>query len=360
VPVATAPLPALHPVEETMITIYSEDQRLHFPRHEILHGELVTPFECPQRMDMVLERIRDCQLGSIQKPEIFPDQVITRVHSLDYVAYLESAWAEWTAMGRTHDILPYVFNIRSMCTTPPRFIDAKVGYYAMDGSAQITKGTWQAARSAVNVAMSAQQLVAQGARSAFALCRPPGHHAGRDYLGGYCYLNNAAIAAQAFVDQGARRVAVLDVDYHHGNGTQQIFYDRDDVMFLSIHADPEMDYPHYLGSRGEVGVGRGHGFNHNYPLALGAGWEQWGESLAHACHMMQLYAPDAIVVSLGVDTYKDDPISTFKLDTEHYLRIGESIARLRAPTVFVMEGGYAVEEIGTNVVGVLQGFESVC
>jgi acetoin utilization deacetylase AcuC-like enzyme len=342
-----------------MQTIYSEDQRLHFPKYEVMDGELVTPFESPQRMDMVLGRIRAAGLGDVLAPEQFPDQVMTTVHSLDYVQYLQTAWAEWSALGRNHDILPYVYNIRGMRNFPPRFIDAKVGYYAMDGAAQITGGTWQAVRSAVNVAMTAQEQVAGGARGAFALCRPPGHHAGRDYLGGYCYLNNAAIATQAFIDQGAARVALLDVDYHHGNGSQQIFYDRSDVLFGSIHADPERDYPHFLGFRDETGAGKGLGFNHNYPLALGAGWAEWGEALKHLCGLTALYAPDAIVVSLGVDTFKDDPISQFKLEGEHYQRMGEAIGRLGKPTVFVMEGGYAVEEIGINVVSVLQGFESV-
>jgi acetoin utilization deacetylase AcuC-like enzyme len=307
---------------------------------------------------MVLQRVRGVNLGAIIDPEHFPDQVITRVHSLDYVSYLQTAWAEWSALGRTHDILPYVYNIRGMRTIPPRFIDSKVGYYAMDGAAQITAGTWQAVRSAVNVAMTAQKQVANGAKGAFALCRPPGHHAGKDYLGGYCYFNNAAIAAQAFIDQGAERVAILDVDYHHGNGTQQIFYSRDDVLFLSIHADPEMDYPYFLGFRDEAGEGKGLGYNHNYPLALGSGWSQWSSALQDACTKIALYAPDAIVISLGVDTYKDDPISQFILESEHYLRMGEALGRLGKPTVFVMEGGYAVEEIGINAINVLQGFES--
>ena len=341
-----------------MHTVYSEDQRLHFPKHEIMDGELVTPFESPDRMDRVLQRIQAVKLGPVRAPDRFPDQCITRVHSLDYVSYLQSAWEEWSALGRTHDILPYVYNIRGMRTFPPRFIDAKVGYYAMDGAAQITAGTWQAARSAVDVAMTAFDIVAAGERAAFALCRPPGHHAGRDYLGGYCYLNNSAIAAQAFIDRGAKRVAVLDIDYHHGNGTQQIFYDRDDVLFLSIHGDPEREYPHYLGYRDETGEGKGLGFNQNYPLPLGSDWKEWGAALRDACAKIALYSPDAVVISLGVDTYKNDPISQFKLECEDYLRTGEMIGKLQKPTVFVMEGGYAVDEIGINAVGVLQGFES--
>ncbi len=177
-------------------------------------------------------------------------------------------------------------------------------------------------------------------------------------MGGYCFLNNAAIATQAFLDQGARRVAILDVDYHHGNGTQDIFYRRDDVLFASIHGDPRVEYPYFLGYADERGEGAGEGCNHNYPLAHGSGWDLWSAALDDACVQIAGYAPDALVISLGVDTYKEDPISQFRLDSPDYLRMGERIARLGLPTLFIMEGGYAVEAIGINAVNVLQGYEA--
>jgi acetoin utilization deacetylase AcuC-like enzyme len=177
-------------------------------------------------------------------------------------------------------------------------------------------------------------------------------------MGGYCYLNNAAIAAQAFLDQGHTKVAILDVDYHHGNGTQSIFYDRSDVFFASIHGHPEAEFPFFLGYADELGEGAGVGFNINYPLAAGSDWETWSVALDQACQRIEAYAPDVLVISLGVDTFKDDPISQFKLDSPDYLRMGQRIARLGKPTLFVMEGGYAVEEIGINAVNVLEGFES--
>ena len=211
--------------------------------------------------------------------------------------------------------------------------------------------------SAAQVALTAQAAIQNGAHSAFALCRPPGHHAASDLMGGYCYLNNAAIAAQAFIDQGRRKVAILDVDYHHGNGTQSIFYTRDDVLFTSIHGHPEAEFPFFLGYEDERGEGAGEGFNFNYPLAAGSAWERWSEALELACIEIERYDADVIVVSLGVDTFKNDPISQFKLDSPDYLRMGERIARLGKPTLFVMEGGYAVEEIGINAVNVLEGFE---
>lgn len=177
-------------------------------------------------------------------------------------------------------------------------------------------------------------------------------------MGGYCYLNNAAIAAQWLRDQGAGRVAVLDVDYHHGNGTQQIFYDRADVFFASIHADPRVEYPYFLGHADERGCDAGAGFNLNLPLPHGSTWDgTYRAALDAACHAVQHFGPDAVVVSLGVDTFEQDPISKFRLASDDYLRMGARIAALARPTLFVFEGGYAVAQVGINAVNVLQGFE---
>ena len=191
----------------------------------------------------------------------------------------------------------------------------------------------------------------------FALCRPPGHHAGSDFYGGYCFLNNAAIATQAFRDGGAQKVAVLDVDYHHGNGTQEIFYGRGDVFFASLHGHPAQEYPYFLGYEDETGEGAGEDCNANYPLRWGTEWSAYETALDDALSRIRRYGPEAIVVSLGVDTFKDDPISKFKLDSPDYSKIGRKVAALGLPTLFIMEGGYAVEEIGINAVNVLVGFE---
>ena len=200
-------------------------------------------------------------------------------------------------------------------------------------------------------------LLRQGERAAFALCRPPGHHAAAAAMGGYCYLNNAAIAVQALRDLGVARVAVLDVDYHHGNGTQSIFYDRADVFFVSLHGDPRVEYPYFLGHADERGSGTGLGCNLNLPLPLGTAWSGYGPALDGACQAIATYGPEVLVVSLGVDTFEADPISKFKLTSDDYLRIGRRIASLRRPTLFVFEGGYAVDAVGVNAVNVLQGFE---
>ena len=186
---------------------------------------------------------------------------------------------------------------------------------------------------------------------------PPGHHAAGDLYGGYCFINNAAVCAQAFLDQGAKRVAILDVDFHHGNGTQSIFYDRPDVLFASLHGHPSDAFPHFLGYQDESGHGGGEGFNYNYPLRPNTRYDVWSQALDDACNKIRHFSPDALVISLGVDTYEGDPISFFKLTSDDFKRYGAVIASLHLPTLFVMEGGYAVEEIGINTVNVLTGFE---
>lgn len=191
-----------------------------------------------------------------------------------------------------------------------------------------------------------------------ALTRPPGHHAGRDFFGGYCFLNNSALAAQALCEAGAERVAIVDVDYHHGNGTQQIFYERNDVFTASIHGDPRTEYPFYLGHADENGSGAGAGCNLNLPLPTGTGFDAWHQALNHALDATRRFGAQALVVPLGVDTFEGDPISRFKLRSDDYLRIGREIAAQGLPTVFVLEGGYAVAELGLNVVNVLEGFLS--
>ena len=294
----------------------------------------------------------------MQPPKDFGREPILRVHDAAYLAFFEGAWDRWTEHGRDGDLLPYTWPARTLRAVIPTSLHGQLGYYSFDGGAPITAGTWQAAYSAAQVALTAQAAIQNGAHSAFALCRPPGHHAASDLMGGYCYLNNAAIAAQAFIDQGRRKVAILDVDYHHGNGTQSIFYTRNDVLFTSIHGHPEAEFPFFLGYEDERGEGAGEGFNINYPLAAGSAWDRWSEALELACVEIERYDADVIVVSLGVDTFKNDPISQFKLDSPDYLRMGERIAGLGKPTLFVMEGGYAVEEIGINAVNVLEGFES--
>jgi acetoin utilization deacetylase AcuC-like enzyme len=213
-----------------------------------------------------------------------------------------------------------------------------------------------AARKGAECALSAAQAVLEGDRAAFALSRPPGHHAGADFFGGYCFLNNAALAAQHLRNNGVNKVAVLDVDYHHGNGTQAIFYDRLDVFFASIHGDPRTDYPFYLGHADERGAGAGQGANLNLPLPRGTDYAAWSQALETALAAIAAFGADALVVSLGLDSFEGDPISGFKLKTDDYLRMGERLQHVGLPTVLVFEGGYATSDIGVNAANVLQAF----
>ncbi|WP_313738480.1 histone deacetylase family protein [Pseudomonas sp.] len=340
-----------------MLTIYSDDHRLHHGRCELIDGQLLPCFEMPSRADHVLERVQARQLGEVRGPTDFGRAPLQRIHSAAYLDFFEGAWARWAQLGRDGDLLPFTWPARTLRALKPTSLLGELGYYSFDAGAPITAGTWQAAYSAAQVALTAQAAIEQGAPAAFALCRPPGHHAAAEVMGGYCYLNNAAIAAQAFLDHGRRKVAILDVDYHHGNGTQDIFYARNDVLFASIHGDPQAEFPFFLGYADETGEGAGLGYNFNYPLPAGSDWTAWSAALDQACERIAGFDADVLVVSLGVDTFKDDPISQFKLDSSDYLAMGERIARLGKPTLFVMEGGYAVAEIGINSVNVLEGFQ---
>lgn len=340
-----------------MKTVYSDDHHLHDYGQELSYGGFVPAYEMPRRADTVIARVRETALGEIVGPEAHGPGPVLRVHARGLVDFLSTAWGEWQKVAPGTQPLPMSWPVRSMRQKEPRSIAGRLAYYALDACTPITATSWKAAATAVDVALTGAALVKDGARTAFALCRPPGHHATTDNFGGYCFLNNASIAAQWFRDNGAGRVAILDVDYHHGNGTQAIFYDRADVLFASLHGDPVDEYPYFLGYADETGEGAGEGFNRNYPLPRGTTWDAYGPALADAAKRIGAFGPDVLVVSLGVDTFEKDPISRFKLRHDDYGRIGQAIAGIGAPTLFVMEGGYAVDEIGVNAVNVLKGFE---
>jgi acetoin utilization deacetylase AcuC-like enzyme len=344
-----------------MDIFYNHLHQQHRGEREFYRGNLVPCFEKPERADWVLQALQARQLGTVKSPQDQGNAPLQRVHTADYLDFLAHAWEEWTALGQTGDILPSVWPIRGFRhDRAPRNFTGRLGLYSFDSGSPMTAGTWAAARQGAQCALGAQSAVASGARAAFSLSRPPGHHAGPDFFGGYCFLNNAAIAAQALRDNGAERVAVLDVDFHHGNGTQSIFYERSDVLFLSIHGDPVTEYPFYLGHADETGTGVGMGFNQNYPLPAGSDNETWFSAMDAASQRIQAHRPDALVVSLGVDTFAGDPISKFQFRAPEYQRLGRALARLSLPTVFILEGGYAVAEIGDNVAQVLSAFEDAC
>ncbi|MEM7207805.1 MAG: histone deacetylase family protein [Pseudomonadota bacterium] len=341
-----------------MQTIYTEKHKLRDAKTELYGGELVPPFECPVRAEHILQRVHQVDLGAVEAPDEFGLEQILRVHDSAFIEFLQSCWEQWKADGMQGEAIPSVWPGRSMPQNRvPDHIEGKMGYYCLAVETSITDGTWEAAKASANVALTAQSKITGGAREAFGLCRPPGHHAATDAYGGYCFINNAAVSAQAFIDQGAERVAILDVDFHHGNGTQEIFYNRSDVMFCSLHGDPREAFPHFLGYADENGAGDGEGFNFNFPLGPGTPYSEWADALDAALTKVKNYSPDALIVSLGVDTFENDPISFFKLKSDDFSHYGARIAALNLPTLFIMEGGYAVAEIGVNTVNVLTGFK---
>lgn len=343
-----------------MITFYNHLHAQHQGKFEMFRGELVPCFEVPARADHVLAELRRRQLGTVHHPDAFGDAVLERIHAPRYLHFLKNAWADWVALDPANagrDALPSVWPIRTLRSdiVPDNFA-ARMGLFSYDAGSPLTAGTWVAARAGADCALSAAQRLVLGDKLAFALSRPPGHHAGADFFGGYCFLNNAALAAQYLRDSGLDRVAVLDIDYHHGNGTQAIFYDRPDVFFASIHGDPHTEYPFYLGHADETGSGAGLGANLNIPLPRGTGFARWLAALDQALDAITQFGAQALVVSLGMDTFAGDPISGFTLQSEDYLRVGARLAQVGLPTAMVFEGGYAVAEVGVNAVNVLEGF----
>jgi acetoin utilization deacetylase AcuC-like enzyme len=350
-----------------MKTFHNPHHAAHAGQQEMFRGRMVPCHEVPARLDFVLAELQRRPLGAVQTPEVEEtalDAAIGRVHSARYLDFLRGAWAEWVAMdpgnvGR--DALPSVWPLANRHgfrndVLPTNFA-ARLGLFSFDSGSPLTAGTWAAARGGAACALAAAQDVAGGARSAFALSRPPGHHAGPDFLGGYCFLNNAAIAAQALRDAGHAKVAVLDVDYHHGNGTQTIFYERADMLTVSIHGDPATEYPFFLGHADERGAGAGEGFNLNLPLPRGTGFDTWRKTLDTALQAVQRFGATALVVPMGLDTFEGDPISGFTLKSADYFTVGTALTGAGLPTVFTFEGGYAVDAVGTNAVNLLEGFQ---
>lgn len=334
--------------------------RGHAPQFEFFRGERVPCFETPARLDFVLDEL--ARRGHpVSSPDRDAGAALSLVHEARYLAFLERAWTDWLAVDPANaqrQPFPSVWPVRTLRSDvePTHFI-ARLGLYSMDNGSPMVAGTWAAARAASDAAASAAGHLLGGGAAAFSAMRPPGHHAGPDFMGGYCFLNHAAVAAQVLRDGGCERVAVLDVDYHHGNGTQAIFYRRGDVFFASLHGDPRTEYPFYLGHADERGEGAGAGCNLNLPLPAGTGAEGWFEALDHALAAIARWGADAIVVSLGLDTFEGDPISRFRLCADDFRRLGARLARAGRPTAFVLEGGYAASELGVNAVNVIEGFE---
>jgi acetoin utilization deacetylase AcuC-like enzyme len=333
-----------------MRRFFDSRQLAHAPAQELHNGAFVPFAEHPGRAQSMLVAV-----GGADPAVDHGESPLRAVHGAEYLDFLRHAWRDWRAADRPGDAAAYVWPVVRRRPLALDRIDARLGLHSFDASSPIAEGTWDAAYWSAQTALSALDAVLAGESGAFALCRPPGHHCGADYLGGYCYLNNAAIAAQAAVAAG-RRVAILDIDYHHGNGTQDIFYDRGDVLFVSIHADPATDYPFFWGHADETGEGPGAGASLNLPLPRGAGRDEYAPVLDRALARIRDWSADLLVCSFGADTFSGDPISHFRLETADYPEVGRRIAALGVPALVVMEGGYAVDALGANVAAFLAGF----
>ena len=350
-----------------MKIFYSDAHLKHAPAFEVFDGGVRVPnFEMPERATRILAALQKMDWADVQAPADFGLDPILAVHDRGYVDFLASAWTEWLAaepeVDSTSDrsaLLPATFALRGQAH-PAKSILGRAGYYMMDLSAPIVEGTYAAALASANCALSAAQEITQAPStvnrpsSAFALCRPPGHHAGKSHCGGYWYFNNAAIAANWLSSKG--KVALLDIDYHAGNGTQDIFYERADVLSISIHADPAYEYPYFAGYAEQRGAGAGLGFHHNFPLPAGTDDAMYLQTLDKAIKLITVYRPSSIVISAGMDIYADDPLGRIRVTREGIREIGRRIAAMNLPTVIIMEGGYNNEALGENVVTLLNEF----
>jgi acetoin utilization deacetylase AcuC-like enzyme len=343
-----------------MDVVWTDLHRRHAPRHEINMGQAIPTYERPDRAETIRdELLTDSRYRFVDRRE-FGREPVEAVHHAGLIGFLESAWSELNTSTGRDEFFPEVVmhaGLRDgMGKAPlPQSAVTGFGYWCYETATPLVEGTYVAARASVDVALTAADIVLAGASYSYGLCRPPGHHAASDVYGGFCFFNNAAIVAHHVATTTGSKVTVLDVDYHHGNGTQQIFFDRDDVQFVSLHGDPVRAYPWYTGHADEIGTGVGRGTTLNFPLAAETPDDVYERRLADACVAIADFAPSLLVVSLGVDTYWNDPISDFALTTDGYRRCGAIVRQLGLPTVVLQEGGYDIEAIGRNVHAWLDG-----
>lgn len=349
-----------------MPVVWSDRHRLHDPGGEVWVGVRIPGTELPARAERIRDALAEAGARFVDA-EAQPDDAVFRVHDPLLPAYLARAWSEWEAAGLPVDpgqdrVVPYVFPHPGLLfdrpPTAPAAIAARAGHFTYDTMTLIGPGTWEAARAAIDVALTAADLVLAGERAAYACCRPPGHHAARACFGGSCYLNNSAVAAARLRQAVDGPVAVLDIDAHHGNGTQAIFYDDPAVLVGSVHVDPGVGwFPHFVGFAAETGRGVGEGANRNLPLAPGSGDEPWLEAVAELADWAGRREARALVVALGVDAAAADPESPLRVTADGFRAACRALGALGLPTVAVQEGGYDLEAIGPLVHEALAGIE---
>ena len=345
--------------------VWSPATKLHVPKGEVWVGVPDPGDEVPERVDRILAALTAAG-HSVSEAVAHDDAMLSAVHDPAFLRHLETVHDEWMRSGIPERVgqdrvVPYMFATESMLDGlpwhSPAAVHARAGRYAFDTMTPVGPDTWAAARAAVDCALTAVDLVLEGDRAAYALCRPPGHHATRSAYGGSCYLNSAAVAAEALRRGGHERVAIIDIDAHHGNGTASIFYDRPDVFYGSVHIDPGAGwFPHVVGFADETGSGAGRGATLNVPLPPETGDAGWLAGVTRLTDAVRSHGSDALVVSLGVDAAVDDPNSPLRVTIAGWRRAGEQLAALELPTVLVQEGGYHLPTLGPLVAAALEPF----
>lgn len=338
-----------------MKAFYNADQSQHHPKFYMKNGKPIPARELPERGEIFLSTLARLDIEVLASKD-FDLGVLSRVHSPDYLNFLRHAYADWEKLPDANkEIIPKSNPSRYAATYPDDII-GRVGWHLLDTSCPVGPGTWQGAYASSQTAQSAADYVARGeSRYAYALCRPPGHHAYPDGAAGFCFINNSAVAAER-LRETFDRVAIIDIDLHHGNGTQAIFWRRRDVMTVSLHADPASCYPHFWGYSHERGTDDGFGYNLNVPLPQGTRDDEYLDALDMALEQVEAFAPDAIVIAQGLDASEQDPFAVLGITTDGYARIGARLRQLDKPTVIVQEGGYISPILGDNLAAVLQNF----
>ena len=344
-----------------MKVVYTPAHLKHDPKVELERSIAHSPWEHIGRGEVIKDVLSADPRFHVVAPTAWGTDPITAVHDAGLLKFLDGAWQEYqSVVGDTREVVPEVFQMAGLRNkmspyAEPSAIQGRLGYWSFEITTPLTEGTYEASRAAVDTAMTAMQFVLDGERAAYGLCRPPGHHATTSLYGGYCFFNNAAVVAHHIAATRGVKVAVLDVDYHHGNGTQEIFYDRDDVLYLSLHGDPARAYPYAIGFADETGTGRGLGANLNIPLPARTGDDAYLSALDTAMQKVSSFGAEVLIVSLGLDTFVTDPICDLSITTDGFRRCGEMVAQAGLPTIVLQEGGYDVPNLGINAQSWLVG-----
>lgn len=337
-----------------MITVYSPHHALHATDRITVKGQPWPTEELPARAELIRQAVSDAQLGEIIPPVDMGIAPIQAVHDAGFLDYLQTIHARNTTIhnGKPSPVFPSTFATRPVRHTT-RSLDGHKGYYCFEIYTPVLEGTWSAAYWSAQCALTAARMVRDGATAVYALCRPPGHHAATDLYGGFCFLNNVAIAARSL----PARTAILDIDFHHGNGTQEIFYADPQTFYCSLHADPDVEYPYFWGGADEIGAGAGTGTNLNLPLPIGTTDPEYLTALDQALEQIVAFAPRYLLVSLGLDIAAGDPVGGFQISLAGMQEIGQRIAGLGFPTIIVQEGGYDLDKMGSYAVAFLGNFK---